>query len=115
MTTTIPKYTLAPSDVTKREWRLTVPLKDYHGFPSRESELARALGARYVPSLGSLFLTEAKARKWRTLYEADFSAETVRTGSVRRVKFARRGVGRLNLDEAVRMARIIGAEIGGAP
>jgi hypothetical protein len=110
MTTTEQTYTLGPSDVTKGEWRLTVPLVDSCGFTSRGSELARALGGRYVHALGSFFFTEAKARKWRTLYNSDFAAETVRTGTVERVKFTRHGVGRLNLDEAVRMARIIGAE-----
>lgn len=67
-------YTLEKHN--SREWRLAIPEKDLAGNESRGAVLARSMSA--TRANGAYFLTPVRARKWKALYDAGWSAEPSR-------------------------------------
>lgn len=72
--------------------------------PQRARDLAAALGGRWSIAHSGHFLSPARARKWRALYDGGFSAIPKRGVWGKYWTFARWPVQNLTLREAVKMA-----------
>lgn len=108
-------YQLVPSPFTKHELMLQIPPLDPDGFESRGSLLARALRGRYAREIRGFYFTPARARKWESLYAANFTARPADCKGGWRFVHASGPRGGMPLPDAVFFARAILAERAPAP